>query len=351
VRSALAIDPYNSTVNWNIEVGEKLPRSEVSKRYGGNAQSGIAASRTSPNILVFSTFKGHRFGYVDEWSTDGFYHYTGEGQRGDQLLTAQGNQALLNQPESGRTIRLFKQVGTMPTGGAVVNYEGAFDLDTVRPWYSVDAMDDQGVMRSVVVFRFRPRSADASQLTYATALTVVQVPVESQHIMRFSVEPSQGPRIAERREAKLNAEYYDYLRSQGHSVCRLAINLPGQAMPLYTDLFDNSTKELVETKASAARENVRMAIGQLADYRRKVKCDTVAILVPVRPSDDLIDLINSQKIHCLYRKQNGGFGRISPMGIEVERPSSTVDLRLDSHTKSEEAATFRRVGRPLRRAD
>jgi hypothetical protein len=36
------------------------------------------------------------------------------------------------------------------------------------------------------------------------------------------------------------------------------------------DLFNSATKELVEAKATTDRGAIRMAIGQLADYRRFV---------------------------------------------------------------------------------
>ena len=39
---------------WDLEPGEELPRGERVKRFGGNGQSGIAQSRKTPNVFLYS---------------------------------------------------------------------------------------------------------------------------------------------------------------------------------------------------------------------------------------------------------------------------------------------------------
>jgi hypothetical protein len=56
-------------------------------------------------------------------------------------------------------------------------------------------------------------------------------------------------------------------------VCRLKIVVAGDTKPLFTDLYDKTTGTLVEAKGSVKRESIRMAIGQIADYRRHVGDD------------------------------------------------------------------------------
>jgi hypothetical protein len=93
--------------DWDVEPGERLRRVHVHDRYGGGRQGGIAGSRTSPNVLIFSDpVSGEQHGYFDRWETDDEFHYAGEGQRGDQTLD-RGNAAILRHRDDGRALRMF----------------------------------------------------------------------------------------------------------------------------------------------------------------------------------------------------------------------------------------------------
>jgi hypothetical protein len=81
---------------------------------------------------------------------DGCYHYTGEGQHGDQEIKS-GNAAILRHKREGRALRLFKGVR------GEVEYLGEFETDEELPFYNTDAPEaDDGPVRSVIVFRLRP---------------------------------------------------------------------------------------------------------------------------------------------------------------------------------------------------
>jgi hypothetical protein len=133
---------------WTLAPGELIRRTRLHDRYGGNRQGGIGGSAQTPNVLVFSEpSSGEQFGYFDRW--DGpVFHYTGEGQVGDQTMTA-GNKAILEHAEAGRALRVFKGVG------GLVRYEGEFALESARPWYYAQAKDRNGDIRQVIVFRMR----------------------------------------------------------------------------------------------------------------------------------------------------------------------------------------------------
>jgi hypothetical protein len=91
-----------TTVPWTLRPGDRIRRTELHGRYGGSGQSGISPSRMTPNILVFTDPRsGERHGYFDHWAPDDSFHYTGEGQRGDQAMT-KGNLAILNHRANGR---------------------------------------------------------------------------------------------------------------------------------------------------------------------------------------------------------------------------------------------------------
>ena len=72
---------------------------------------GIEPSRWTSNVFLFAdSARGEQHGYIDAWQDDGCFHYTGEGQRGDQQMT-HGNAAILRHVEQRRTLRLFEGAG------------------------------------------------------------------------------------------------------------------------------------------------------------------------------------------------------------------------------------------------
>jgi len=79
--------------------------------------------------------------------------------------------------------------------------------------------------------------------------------------------------------------------------------------PLFTDLYDTTTGTLIEAKGSVRRESIRMAIGQLADYRRHVGngLNGLAVLLPSEPRPDLLDLLGSQRITVIWPEGKSGF--------------------------------------------
>jgi len=66
----------------------------------------------------------------------------------------------------------------------------------------------------------------------------------------------------------------------------------------------DETKTLIEAKASSKRSDIRMAIGQLMDYKRHhlPKPENLAVLLPTQPREDLIDLIFSQNIEIIFEE-------------------------------------------------
>ncbi len=93
-----------------------------------------------------------------------------------------------------------------------------------------------------------------------------------------------GLSAVERREQKLVLAFRDYLERLGHDVVRLKIVPDGEAKPLLCDLIDRSTNILHEAKGTIERGAIRMAIGQLIDYRRFVEPHPkLAVLLPAEP--------------------------------------------------------------------
>ncbi|MFV5996429.1 hypothetical protein ACNPQM_29520 [Streptomyces sp. NPDC056231] len=80
---------------------------------------------------------------------------------------------------------------------------------------------------------------------------------------------------------------------------------------MFTDLYSNQPGLLAEVKGSVTRENVRMAIGQLADCSRFVVHTTRAILLPSRPRMDLLNLAESQGC-VVIRPEGATYGSSEP---------------------------------------
>jgi hypothetical protein len=108
--------------------------------------------------------------------------------------------------------------------------------------------------------------------------------------------------VSERREAEMVLEYAKYLERKGSLVERRAFIIGKERIEC--DLFDKTRRNLIEAKGFAERIAIRMAIGQLADYSRHFKPKlSLAVLVPMRPSDDLIALLSSQRISAVWRSK------------------------------------------------
>lgn len=139
--------------------------------------------------------------------------------------------------------------------------------------------------------------------------TTAEVPVEEQWTEHAFVAPSHEPYEAERREQKLLLALKAHLERKAHDVCRLKIVPRGEAKPLFSDLFDRTTNALIEAKGSVERGAVRMAVGQLADYSRFVNGGKArrAVLLPERPREDLLALLDSQDVVTIWPGDKIGF--------------------------------------------
>ncbi|CAL9328560.1 hypothetical protein SUDANB121_00033 [Nocardiopsis dassonvillei] len=293
-------------MEFTLQPGDTIKRADLHKTYGGRQQGGIGPSRVTPNIFLFSDPKsGQQYGYFDGWGDDGCYHYAGEGQQGDQTMT-QGNLAILNHREDKRALRL------MEGSRGEVTYVGEFELAKDNPWYLDDApMKDSDEIRSVIMFRLVPRGGNIEELpplpeTPHDKNEVTEVNIEQTHTERAYVNPSREPYQAERRESKLVQNYQRYLRLQGHSVFRNKISPAKELKPLFSDLYDKTSHKLIEAKGTVTREAVRMAVGQLFDYRRFIEQDgkrpALAILLPSKPRPDLLDYCADLEIEVIWEE-------------------------------------------------
>lgn len=283
---------------WDIQIGETLLRKELHDRWGGGRYGGMEPALKAASVFLFTNPRaGDVFGYkYDGWHSDGTFHYTGDGQVGDQSLSYGGNRAVMDASLRRRQIRMFRSNGRWTT------YLGVFELAD-PPYYRADAPDRTGLVRSVLVFRLLPGAGaivDPADDAGPEQASVVEVPVEAADVDRYVMDHPDEPVQATRREAKLVARYVEWLAARGHDAVRHRVPLPGGGH-LYTDVYNVQTSELIEAKGSGARAHVRAGLGQILDYARYVDHQSLALLLPVRPSDDLIDLLHQHGCHVIWQ--------------------------------------------------
>jgi hypothetical protein len=194
----------------------------------------------------------------------------------------------------------------------MVEYLGEFALPYDNPWYRTDAPDTDGELRSVIMFRLEPVDGalhKGARLPHTPemASSVTEVDVEQQHTERALVDPSREPYEAERREATLVRAYIEHLRTAGHEVVRHKILPKGVLKALYTDIYDATERTLIEAKGTIHRDAIRQAVGQLFDYRRHIVPPPweLALLVPSKPEDDLLDFCTSVDIKVIWPRGDG----------------------------------------------
>ncbi|MCZ4095989.1 restriction endonuclease [Streptomyces sp. H39-C1] len=307
----MTIDP--SEPAWTLKPGDTIERKVLHGTFGGRTQGGIGPSAKTPNVMIFTDpVAGEKHGYYDGWMPDGRFHYSGEGQYGDQRMIS-GNASILNHKAEGRALRVFQ--GARGT----VTYRGEFVVDEENPWYEADAPEtNDGPLRKVIVFRLVPVDTDPQapvtrlgRLLNSDPNTVDELALERNETEKTFVDPNREPYEAERKEAALVSAFADYLSNKGHQTCRHRILPLGETRPLFTDLYAKKLGLLVEAKGSVTRENVRMAIGQLADYGRFVDHTIRAILLPSKPRQDLLDLAESQGCAVMWPEKKG-YGTTKP---------------------------------------
>jgi len=85
--------------------GRTYRRRDLHKRLGGQRQGGISTPKSRNIILLFTGESGKQHGYDDDWTDDGIFLYTGEGQHGDMRFVA-GNKAIRDHSITGKDLHL-----------------------------------------------------------------------------------------------------------------------------------------------------------------------------------------------------------------------------------------------------
>lgn len=315
----------------DIKPGELTTRAEMKSAFGGGQGQGIHPCTGSPNVLLYTDpASGEKFGYYDGWvstedDTDALFEYTGDGE-GDQVFEGRygwRNRAILLHIDEGRALRVFKAAGKVPgKQEKIQRYIGKFELDKEKPYVLRQAPNTAGKFRWVIVFRLRPVEAlpplPKDIISPLSETEIRQVPADNTTSILVEPESYNGKPIARsaiprtkisRREAELCEAFKATLEEHNHEVKRFQIRAAGLSSSLLTDLYDTESNVLYEAKGTITREALRMAVGQLMDYRRHITPKpTLAVLLPKKPNSDLRDFLKSVDIQLVYQHGDAFIG-------------------------------------------
>lgn len=286
--------------------GDKVLRKDLHSVVGGSRQGGICSSKQG-YILIFSDPKiGHEFGYHDGWSGNHFLYF-GSGQEGDMEFS-RGNKAILEHKKEKGSIHLF-----MGSKGEVV-YEGQMELDTNNPYELIENNDKNGEERIAIVFRLNPISKRQTHLPNTNLEIHDETKVEDINLERYLKDSFQiketDARTGSRTESKLLTKYAKFRAQKAlPSLTSKIIKIKGEKKTdiLRVDGWVEKEQLLIEAKSSCTRNHIRLAIGQLLDYKRFIEPKEMAILLPAKPKQDLLELIHSLKIKTIHQTSSGDF--------------------------------------------
>ncbi|MFG2605638.1 hypothetical protein ACGFT2_19160 [Streptomyces sp. NPDC048514] len=334
------------TTTVDLVPGVITTRDAIAATFGCGTFQGIEPADDARKVFVYSDpSAGEEYGYTfdgraedDEYGP--LYLYTGAGANGPQKPSGR-NGSLLTAAEKGREIHLFVAHGKVPGSGAMrQRYIGQMVVDPVTPYEVRRAPGKDQVMRDVLVFRFRPAEGTTPAWTEADRLpaapesdveitepgpaaaiaapvtlpqqTGAKVKKTEQHGTAETVaDIPAGQRKILRREGELVTAFVAHLAAAGHDSHSFQITIKGEPGALTPDLYDATDHVLFEAKGQTTRSNVRMAIGQLADYRRHVPNRDglrVAVLLPSEPTADVQDLLAEEGVRLVYQTSDGFAG-------------------------------------------
>ncbi|GAA4934042.1 hypothetical protein [Actinoplanes utahensis] len=116
----------------------------------------------------------------------------------------------------------------------------------------------------------------------------------------ITVVTQAAARQADQAEAVLRERFRAWRDPKGQRLRGISISTPNST--LRVDLYDPVASLLIEVKATAERDHLRFAVGQLYDYRRYLDFAVdLAVLVPTEPSADLMGLLDAANVGAIWQ--------------------------------------------------
>ena len=282
--------------------GQTLSRQELHRLYGGRPHPRVSMSNRAPVVFLFIDPSVRENGWQNET-----YVYIGEGRNEDQRLT-HGNAAILKAADDGRVLSVWLETNT---SSDTVTYAGMFTLND-PPYLQVDLEDpsQDRLHRTVFAFQLLPQDhASASEVLIQNS--ALRPNVTAIRVTELDIEDREGTpqRVRniddyERTTETLVMDCARTLRRQKHDVIRHRIEIPGEAVPVYSTFLDRTTGTLYGCIPSVTRERVRETVGELLDVARFLLPKSMVMLCPSRPRNSLTDLLHNVRITPTW-KENG----------------------------------------------
>lgn len=290
---------------WTLLRGQTILRARLHDRYSGIRQGGIAPSKKTKNIFLFTDdSSNNEHGYErDYWKDDFTFLYCGDGQTGDQQLTRR-NLQVLNHVQDGRKLRLFS-----PVSGKVT-YLGELRIDSEHPYELVNGIGRDGKTRQVIMFKLN-RVLEQKNLS-AKTLSTPKLGTEFGSDYIFADENSRD--ISESNLFSIDPNLLDRAL-QIHALTQNTVAnwVIGDSL---RPLSPNSTtcdfdiawesdfgKIVCEVKSLSDENEVhqfRFGLGQVLEYAQKLDA-TPVLMFNRRPSHQaLIDAANKAGIAVLW---------------------------------------------------
>ena len=260
--------------------------------------------------------------YPDRLMPDGRIEHIGEGKARSQAPVG-GNRGMLQAEQQQRPIPVYLTIGPKGKRSYVElgNYQVVHHRKASLRLDTNDYRTDAFVFTlEPVALREAPMSAAVDTLNLADEIMLstllepgmVEVPVEEQHTESLVITSRAEQRIANRIEASLVKRFVEYAKTFGRTVKSHRISYDRSLTPFRTDAYVVEDHLLIEAKGSIDREAFRMALGQLADYRRSYDRVNRAVLMPGRPHPDILSLACAEGVGVIC-EDNGHFVWAEPL--------------------------------------
>jgi 5-methylcytosine-specific restriction enzyme A len=193
-----------------FELGKIYDRREdIHAQFKGQQQGGISTPSDSLFIFLFTGDTGEQYGYKDDWTKEGVFLYTGEGQTGDMDFI-RGNKAIRDHAADGKDLLLFEAVGKRKG----VRFKGQF---ACASWETRTGPDKEGNPRKIIVFHLVP-----VEETPTEAIQIASAPIDELRRQAYAASrdvaeksPSEGRRSYYERSAEVRA----YVLARAAGVC------------------------------------------------------------------------------------------------------------------------------------
>jgi len=182
--------------------GNEYKRSDLHATYGGQEQGGISTPSHHDFIMLFTGEQGHRYGYKDEWTEEGLFLFTGEGQRGDMSFV-RGNAAIRDHAANRKDLHLFEYVRK-----GYVRYVSQMVYTGFR---EVRRSDIDGHARRVIAFELMP--VDAFDETVLSGDKVLE-----EEMWQQSIDALRERAIASSSSARTPAERIALVRYRSNAI-------------------------------------------------------------------------------------------------------------------------------------